>query len=247
MADFVNLTPETLEGEHLCCCLYALRPHAGVEKKRAWLRARLAEGHVFRKLDAETSVFIEYAPLERAWTPVEGANFYYVYCLWVSSDNAGLGYGRQLMQYCIDDAKRNGRSGLCLLGAEHQQTWLCDQSFARRCGFHTVDRARGGYELLALSFDGTTPRFTERAREMRVDTDDLVIYYDAQCPHTLGSIEAIRALCGKKGVPASLIEVDTLEKAKALPCVFNNWAVFYRGEFQTVNVLGAAAIERLLR
>jgi len=27
--------------------------------------------------------------------------------------------------------------------------------------------------------------------------------------------------------------VDTLQKAKELPCVFNNWGVFYKGKFQT--------------
>ena len=37
-----------------------------------------------------------------------------------------------------------------------------------------------------------------------------------------------------------------LEKAKALPCVFNNWAMFMNGEFVTVNLPDAAAIRRLL-
>ena len=41
-------------------------------------------------------------------------------------------------------------------------------------------------------------------------------------------------------------EVDTLQKAKELPCVFNNFAVFYRGTFETVNLLDAAAVERML-
>ena len=30
---------------------------------------------------------------------------------------------------------------------------------------------------------------------------------------------------------------EALEKAKNVPCVFNNWAVFYKGRFQTVNLL----------
>ena len=39
--------------------------------------------------------------------------------------------------------------------------------------------------------------------------------------------------------------MDTLEKAKALPCVFNNWAAFYGGKFVTVNQIDAAALEKL--
>ena len=45
----------------------------------------------------------------------------------------------------------------------------------------------------------------------------------------------------------TLRHVDTLEKAKALPCVFNNWAVFYKGKFETVNLLDDAALQRLLK
>ena len=37
------------------------------------------------------------------------------------------------------------------------------------------------------------------------------------------------------------------QKAKGLPCVFNNWAVFYQGKFVTVNLLDAAALKRLLK
>jgi hypothetical protein len=52
---------------------------------------QLKEGHVFRKLNAKATVFIEYAPLETAWVPVTGDNYYYLYCLWVSGDCKGKG------------------------------------------------------------------------------------------------------------------------------------------------------------
>lgn len=74
-----------------------------------------------------------------------------------------------------------------MLGAQKQKAWLSDQSFAKRFGFEAVDMTASGYELLALSFDGTTPQFAPNAK-------------------------------------------------KELPCVFNNWAVFYKGEFETVNL-----------
>ena len=54
-------------------------------------------------------------------------------------------------------------------------------------------------------------------------------------------------MCGEAGAPYSLVPVDTLEKAKALPGVFNNCAVFYGGAFQTVNLLDAASLRRLLK
>ena len=73
------------------CIIRSKKSHPGVEAKRAWLRERLQEGHVFRKLDTKGVVFIEYAPLETAWVPVEGDNYLYIYCLWVSGEFKGKG------------------------------------------------------------------------------------------------------------------------------------------------------------
>ena len=51
----------------------------------------------------------------------------------------------------------------------------------------------------------------------------------------------------QNGIPVQFLLVDTLQKAKELPCVFNNWAVFYKGKFETVNLLDDAALQRLLK
>ena len=161
---FIDLTAENIADQHLCCIIRSKKPHPGVEAKRRWLADRLPEGHVFRKLDVKEKVFIEYAPLETAWVPVEGDNYLYLYCLWVAGAYKGKGYGRALMEHCLADARDRGKSGVCMLGAEKQKAWLSDQSFARRYGFETADETDYGYTLLARSFDGTLPRFTGRAR-----------------------------------------------------------------------------------
>lgn len=44
---------------------------------------------------------------------------------------------------------------------------------------------------------------------------------------------------------ARFVHVDTLEKAKSLPCAFSNRAVFYDGKFVAVNQIDAAALEKL--
>ena len=244
---FINLTSDNIATEHLCCIIRSKVKHPGVEAKRAWLAERLPEGHVFRKLDAKATVFIEYAPLETAWVPIVGDNYYYIYCLWVSGSPKGCGYGRALMEYCIADAKEKGKSGVCMLGAAKQKAWLSDQTFAKKFGFETVDTTENGYELLALSFDGTTPKFAQTAKEECIKDEKLTIYYDEQCPFVYQRIEMIRQYCEEKEVPVSWIQVDTLQKAKELPCVFNNWAVFYKGKFVTVNLLDIPSLERILK
>ena len=110
-----------------------------------------------------------------------------------------------------------------------------------------MDTTPDGYRLLALSFDGTKPRFGENAKRQAIEPQELTVYYSSQCPYIHQSVELVRKTCQELEVPYMLIPVDTLEKAKALPCVFNNWAVFYEGKFVTVNLLDAAALKRLLK
>ena len=246
--DFINLTAGNLFNEHLCCIIRSKKPHQGIEAKRQWLSARLNEGHVFRKLNVKAPVFIEYAPLETAWVPITGDNYYYLYCLWVSGGYKGKGYGKSLMEYCLADAKENGKSGICMLGAKKQKAWLADQSFAKKYGFEVVDATDSGYELLALSFDGTTPKFAQNAKRQEIENKELTIYYDTQCPYVYQGIDTIKQYCEINDVPVSFIQVDTLQKAKELPCVFNNWGVFYKGSFETVNLLlDVEYIKRILR
>ena len=245
--DFINLTTENLANEHLCCIIRSKKSHPGVEAKRQWLSERLSEGHVFRKLDAKATVFIEYAPLETAWVPINGDNYLYLYCLWVTGSYKGKGYGKALMEYCLDDAKEKGKSGICMLGAKKQKSWLSNQAFAKKFGFEVVDTTDNGYELLALSLDGTTPRFAPNVKTPGIESKELTIYYDLQCPYILQNIEMIKQHCEESNVPVSFIQVDTLQKAKELPCVFNNWGVFYNGNFETVNLLDINYLMRILK
>lgn len=245
--DFINLATGNLGNEHLCCIIRSKKLHQGVEAKRKWLSDRLNEGHVFRKLNVKAPVFIEYAPLETAWVPIIGDKYYYIYCLWVSGSYKGKGYARSLMEYCLADAKEKGKSGICMLGANKQKSWLSSQSFAKKFGFEVVDTTNNGYELLALSFDGTMPKFAEEAKKEEIESKELTIYYDMQCPYIWQNIEMIKQYCEQNDVPLSLIQVDTLQKAKELPCVFNNWGVFYKGRFETVNLLDLTYLQRILK
>ena len=245
--DFINLNSENISDEHLCCIIRSRVIHPGVESKRAWLCERLKEGHVFRKLNEKATVFIEYAPLETAWTPIVGENYLYIYCLWVSGKYKGHGYGKSLMNYCIEDAKLKGKSGVCMLGSVKQKAWLSDQSFAKEYGFDVVDTTNNGYQLLALSFDGTKPKFTDNAKNETVENKDLTIFYDMQCPYIYQNIEKLEQYCKENDIPISLNKIETLEQAKNLPCVFNNMAVFYKGIFRTVNLIDENYIKRIMK
>ena len=123
---------------------------------------------------------------------------------------------------------------------------LCDR-LLKKYGFKTVDTTDNGYELLALSFDGSYPKFCENAKKMEIDCQDLTIFYDNQCPYIYQTVNSIRKYCGENNVKLNLVLINSLEEAKKLPCVFNNFAVFYRGNFVTVNLLDVKTIERIIK
>lgn len=118
---------------------------------------------------------------------------------------------------------------------------------AKKFGFEVVDTTDNGYELLALSFDGTVPQFAPNAKNLKIESEELTIYYDMQCPYIYKYIEMIKQYCEANDVPVSFIQVDTLQKAKELPCVFNNFAVFYKGSFETVNLPTIDYLKRILK
>lgn len=241
---FINLTIDNVDKEHLCCAIADKKHQQGVALKRQWLKERIAEGHVFRKLDEKGKVFIEYSPLETAWVPVNGDNYIYIYCLWVAGSFKGKGYAKSLIEYCINDAKEMGKSGVCVLSSKKKKPFLSDKKFLLKYGFEVVDTAGDGYELLALSFNGEKPSFSESAKSMEISSKELTIYYGLQCPYISNCVEQVQEYCNNNNIPLNLIAVDTLEKSKSLPCIFNNWAVFYNGKYETNHLLNETMLKK---
>ena len=127
--NYVNLTIGNLDSEHVCCAIADKKHQDGVSVKKQWLKERIQEGHVFRKLNERGKVFIEYAPLESSWVPVRGENYMYVYCLWVAGSFKGKGHARDLIEYCIADAKEKGKSGVCALSSKKKKPYLSEKKF----------------------------------------------------------------------------------------------------------------------
>lgn len=245
---YINININNIDNEHICCAIADKKHQEGVRIKKQWIKDRLEEGHTFRKLDEKGKVFIEYAPLETAWVPVKGDNYMYIYCLWVSGSFRGKGHANELLNYCIEDAKKQGKSGICVLSSKKKKPYLSDKKFMLKYGFEVVDII-DDYELLVLSFSGrneTKPCFMDNVKKNCIDHNELTIYYGMQCPYIPNCIEQVKTYCEVNKIPVKLIAVDNLDKAKNIPCTFNNWAVFYNGKFETVHLLNEGGLKKLL-
>lgn len=127
MSEYINLTPENIEDEHLCCAIADQKHQLGVVSKKEWLKKQIPLGHTFRKLNVKGKVFVEYAPLESAWTPISGNNFLYIYCLWVSGSYSGKGFAKELLEYVIEEAKKKGKNGICTISSKKKKPFLSEK------------------------------------------------------------------------------------------------------------------------
>ena len=246
MNDYINLTLDNIDNEHLCCAIGDPKHQIGVDLKKQWLKKRIPEGHVFRKLNARGKIFIEYAPLETAWVPINGKNYEYIYCLWVAGSFKGKGIAKELLKYTINDSIKKGMSGICTLTSKKKKTFLGEKEFFLHYGFKVVDEI-GDYQLLALQFDDNdTPKFNDNARGMKIDSEEFTVYYSNECPYVEYEVKELSEYANENKFKINFIKMDTLEKAKNAPCIFNNWANFYKGKFVSNTILNANSFEKLV-
>ena len=64
--DYIQITKENIDKEHICCAMSGKQSLA----KKEWLKQRFAEGLVFYRSVERGKCFIEYIPAENAWVPI---------------------------------------------------------------------------------------------------------------------------------------------------------------------------------
>lgn len=90
------------------------------------------------------------------------------------------------------------------------------------------------------------PKFNETARKMEIDNQDFTIYYSPECPYVEHEVEELTEYAKENKVNINFIKIDSLEKAKNAPCVFNNWANFYQGKFISNTILNTNSFKKLI-
>ena len=81
----------------------------------------------------------------------------------------------------------------------------------------------------------------------KIDNKDFTIYYSPECPYVEYEIKELSEYANEKNIKINFIKIDSLEKAKEVPCIFNNWANFYKGEFISNTILNKNSFEKLLK
>ena len=235
----IQVTPENIFEEHICCAISEKKGENCVGSKKAWMNERFKEGYVFRKLDERGKVFIEYVPAKNAFAPIDANEYMYINCFWVSGKFKGQGHANQLLEECIKDAKAQGLQGLVALSSDKKRTFLSDPKFLKYKGFKICDLAEPYFQLLYLPFKETAPipQFKKVAKSGKIDQKDVVLYYSNGCPHTDKYAPIIENAAIQNNIPFQAIKIETLDQAQNAPTPFTIYSLYIDGQFYTNEIL----------
>ena len=232
--EYIQVTKENIEKEHICCAISSNKDVQVISKK-AWLTERFEEGLVFLKSVERGKCFIEYLPAENAWNPIEAEGYMYIDCLWVAGSFKGNGYSTDLLNACIEDSKKKGKKGLCILAAAKKKPFLADPKFLKYKGFRVCDEAENGIQLWCLPFDedAALPKLKECAKKPHIDESGYVLYYTNQCPFNAKYVPVLEELAKEQNVEFKAIHIESKEMAQSAPTPITTYALFCDGEYIT--------------
>ena len=232
--DYIRVTKENIEKEHICCAISNNRD-VQVSSKKAWLLDRFDEGLVFLRSTERGKCFIEYLPAEMAWNPIDAEGYLYIDCLWVSGSMKGHGYSNDLLSACIKDGKAQRKKGLCILSSAKKKPFLADPKYLKYKGFTVADEADNGIQLwyLPLAPDAEKPRFRACARHPHVDEKGYVLFYTNQCPFNAKYVPIVEETARAHNIPFRAIRLESREAAQSAPTPVTTYALFYDGAYVT--------------
>ncbi len=232
--EYIQLTKENIDKEHICCAI-SNKDDIQVNSKKAWLKERFDDGLVFLKSVQRGKCFIEYLPAENAWNPISADNYMYIDCLWVAGSFKGHGYSTDLLNLCIDDAKAKNKYGLCILSSSKKKPFLSEPKYLKYKGFSVCDEAANGIQLWYLPFEGNEklPKFKECAKQPHIDESGYVLYYTSQCPFNAKYVPIIEQLSQEKGIAFKAVHLENKIDAQNAPTPITTYALFYNGEYLT--------------
>ncbi|MBI3739162.1 MAG: YoaP domain-containing protein [Chloroflexi bacterium] len=244
--EIITLTEKNLD-EHRAFCGLSGRYLEGYNQKIEWMKARLGEGLRYKiyQVNGHNAGFIEYIPGEYAWRGVDAKGYLFIHCFWVIGRNKNYGYGRRLLEACIEDA-RDYHGVTVVVSKTH---WLPIPKIFMRNGFEVVDHAPPSFDLLVKRnyADAPLPRFKQNWHKTNKYSNGLTFVKSAQCPYMYVMDEGIKQIGKELHIPVSIVQLETAHAAQKSPCVYGVMGLFYNGELLTYHPTGRKQILELLK
>jgi len=239
--------------DNMGMCGYKNKNHIGYRRKQEWTKARFAEGMKYKMLVDETGNSIggiEYIPGEYAWRPVKADGYMFIHCVYIMSKSAkGKGFGKKLVQECIDDALRLKMNGVTAI--TRKGSWMVGKQLFEKLGFKVTDAVRPDFKLLTLKLDieACSPKFIGNwDQQLKKYGDGLTIITSDQCPYVIKSVTEILEVAQTDfNILPNVIHLESSEHAKQIPCAFGSFCMIYNGRVVAENPISATRFRNILK
>ena len=218
------------------CCGIKNTAHEGYKRKSGWMLTYLKKGLRAKVLLTDKNVqlgYFEYIPGKYAWRAVEADGYMFIHCIWTYYRKfQRKGYGRNLIQICLDDAKKEKMKGVAVVA--RKKPWLANSNLFLKNGFDIVDTAPPDYQLLVKKIDNSAPN-----PKFKGDWEDklkeygrgLTIICSDQCPHIAKFARDIAETARTTyKLKPKLIELKTHRDAQNAPTPYTAFAIIYNGQ-----------------
>jgi ribosomal protein S18 acetylase RimI-like enzyme len=223
----ISIDKNNIEQEHICCAIGNDKVNQSrALTKKNWMKERFSDGLVFKRLDDRGKIFIEYMPIEKVWKPILGENYMVINCLWVSGKFKGKGISTELLNECINDAKKQKMDGIAVVSSTKVKPFLTDKKYYEYHGFEVVDSAPPYFELLVL-------KFNKNAK-------------NPECPFMEEHVNLLSNICKNKKIPCEVIHLKDYKEAQTKGSPFGTLGIYYNGEFKTHELMPEKKFEKFI-
>ena len=219
MVKIIDINENNIDDSELFC-KKTKKKLAGYQNKLKWMKKRFKEGLKYKLLvvnegNKETSRgMIEYIPGEYNWRGIKAEGWMVIHCLWVVGKHKKKGYGSQLIDFAIKDAKEAGMHGVVGMTAE-KGGWLPKRNLYEKLGFELVDEMEPHFGLYIKSFsdDVHKPEFYPVSKDkIKEYSSGVTIFYTDQCPYVVDLVNEIKEM--PKGDKANFIKLGSCKEAQ---------------------------------
>jgi L-amino acid N-acyltransferase YncA len=199
MARIIDINENNIDEQELFC-KKTKKKFNGYQSKVRWIKERFKEGLNYKLLivkegNKETSRgMIEYIPGEYNWRGIQANGWMVIHCLWVVGKAKEHGYGSQLLELAIKDAREAGMHGIVGMSAD-KGGWLPKSKIFENHGFEKVDEIEPYFKLYAKKFSDEVkiPRFYPISEEKQKEYQKgVTIFYTDQCPYLVDLVEELK-------------------------------------------------------
>lgn len=241
----------TVDGTNVDDCgffCYKSKPKSeGYQNKLNWLRQPMAEGLTIKMVyEGSRSVgFIEYIPGEHSWRVVEAPHYLVIHCLWVVGRAKKKGYGACLLNACVEDAHRLGKTGVAMVSS--RGNWLANEKVFLKNGFEVLDSAPPSFRLLVKKIkEGSDPQFPQDwdKRLSRYGSGIHILHTD-QCPYIPNMVQHAVDFFMARGYKAKVVRFTNSAEVRAKsPSAYGVFAIVCDGRLLTYHFIGKKELRR---